>query len=70
MTNFIKNLFCRGKEHKAPENNDFSEFFINAKAKEKAKVIRKVLREANGEQRAMMDEYKKKISDHGKILAN
>lgn len=70
MTKFIKNLFGIGTEPKATEKNDFSEFFANAKSKEKAKMVRQVLREANEEQRAMMAEYKKSIPDNGKVLAN
>jgi len=40
--------------------NDFSEFFIHAKSKEKAKIIHQVLQEATEEQREVMREYKKK----------
>lgn len=70
MTKFIKHFLGIGKGHKTPEKNDFSEFFMSAKSKEKAKVVRQVLREANEEQRAMMAEYRKSVSDHGKVLAN
>ena len=70
MTKFIKDFFGIGKAHKVSEKNDFSEFFANAKSKEKAEVVRQVLREANEEQRAMMEEYKKTMPEHRKILAN
>ena len=60
MTTFIKNLFMR-KESKEQENNDFSDFFLNAKSGEKAKVIRQVLREANEEQRELVKKYNKGI---------
>ena len=61
MMNLIKYFFGE-KPHKTSENNDFSDFFANAKAKEKAGVIRQVLREANKEQKEMIDEYRKSVS--------
>ena len=66
MMNLIK--YCFGeKPRKISENNDFSDFFVNAKAKEKAGVIRQVLRESNKEQKEMVDEYRKSVSPKGYV---
>ncbi len=57
MITTIKKFFAL----KSPENkekNDFSEFFLHAKSKDKAKVIRRVLKEASDEQRALMKKYR------------
>lgn len=56
MITFIKNLFMR-RDSKGKESNDFSDFFVHAKSKEKAKVIRQVLREANEEQKELVKRY-------------
>jgi len=60
MINFLKRCFSTqsGKTGTKPENNDFSDFFAHAKSKDKAKIIRQVLREANSEQRAVIEKYK------------
>ena len=58
MIDFLRNLFA-GKRSSDSTGNDFSDFFIHAKSKEKAKVIREVLREANEEQREMVEKYGK-----------
>lgn len=63
MISLIKYLF--GPTLEAREKNDFSDFFVKASSKEKAKVIRQVLREANEEQRETLRKYKKE-----EILAN
>lgn len=55
MIKILKNLL--GGLTKDTEKNDFSEFFLNAKSNEKAKVIKKVLREATEEQRQLMRKY-------------
>lgn len=44
-----------------PEKNDFSEFFTDADSKKKAKIIHEVLREANAEQKKMVDVYRERI---------
>ncbi len=57
MIKTLMKLFTR----KSPENkekNDFSEFFLHAKSKDKAKVIRRVLKEASDEQRALIKKYR------------
>ncbi len=54
--NFLKKLFAK-KIIDNKEKNDFSEFFLHAKSKDKAKVIRRVLKEAIEEQRALMKKY-------------
>ncbi len=64
MRFLIKYLFGSSSESKE-QKNDFSDFFIKASSKEKAKVIRQVLREANEEQRETLRKYKKE-----EILAN
>jgi hypothetical protein len=61
MMRFIRNLFIhQGSETR--EKDDFSDFFLNAKSGEKAKVIRQVLREANKEQRELVEKYRQKFS--------
>lgn len=59
MITFIKNLFLR-KNLTEQNHNDFSDFVINAKSKDKAKIIRQVLREANEEQRDLVERYNKR----------
>ncbi len=56
MTKIIKNIFIffRGEKRKTP--NDFSDFF-DKPSRQKVKVIRRVLREANAEQRKIVREY-------------
>ena len=56
MITFLKNLLFF-KYPNAKDHNDFSDFFIKANSKEKAKVIRQVLREANEEQRELVKKY-------------
>lgn len=58
MITFIKNLFLRN-EAKNSSRNDFSDFFVTAKSRDKAKLIREVLREANKEQKELVRKYKK-----------
>ena len=57
MTSIIKSFFT-SSTNKDSRPNDFSDFF-NKSSGDKAKVIRKVLREANEEQRKVVGEYKK-----------
>ncbi len=56
MTKTIKDLFTffRGVEHTT--SSDFSDFF-SKKSQQKARVIRRVLHEANSEQRKLVNEY-------------
>jgi len=56
MMIFLKNLLFF-KHPNAKNHNDFSDFFISANSREKAKVIRQVLREANEEQRELVKKY-------------
>lgn len=60
MIALLKNLF-KAKEPKKREKNDFSTFFLDAKSKDKAKIIRQVLKEATEEQRAVIREYENKV---------
>lgn len=53
MTSFIKGFLGLGGGKAASRSNDFSEFFAKSSG-DKAKVIRQVLREANAEQRKVM----------------
>jgi single-stranded DNA-specific DHH superfamily exonuclease len=52
MRTFLKNLFFS-------ENfdSDFSDFFTRTNSEEKARVIRRALREANEEQRELVRKY-------------
>lgn len=54
--NILKSLFIK-KSPKKAEKNDFSEFFVNAKSKDKTKIMRHVLREATEQQRAVIKKY-------------
>ena len=56
MTNIIKAFFGLKdqKQKEVKTRNDFSEFFSKSSG-DKAKVIRQVLREANAEQRKLME---------------
>ena len=40
------------------KKDDFSEFFLHTKSKEKTKIIRQVMREATEEQRSVIQKYK------------
>ncbi|MFA6197596.1 MAG: hypothetical protein WC734_00370 [Patescibacteria group bacterium] len=55
MINTIKRLITR----KAPKKrtNDFSEFFHKASSAEKKKLISSVVREANQDQRDLVEKY-------------
>ncbi len=55
MTNFIKNLLGFSKPS-VPSNGGLSSF-LNGSSREKAKLIRKVLREANEDQRRLIRQY-------------
>jgi len=62
MMNFFKYFTFAAfkKAGKEPEQNDFSEFFTDADSKKKAKIIHEVLREANAEQKKMVDVYRER----------
>lgn len=49
------------KEVKEP-TNDFSAFFHNASSAEKKKLLTEVVREANKDQRALIERYDKTIT--------
>jgi len=57
LKNFMKSL--SGRE--TSKTSDFSDFFEKSSG-DKAKVIRQVLREANQEQRKVIDEYKEVVT--------
>lgn len=45
-----------------PRETDFSRFFIHASDEEKKRVLEDVLRKANADQRAILDEYDRKFA--------
>ena len=56
MIQFAKNIFdSRSKKRE----NDFSRFFRYASSSEKAKLLKKVAREANKDQNELVRRYKK-----------
>ncbi len=55
MIAIIRALFNKSPTPK----NDFSEFFYDAPAREKKKLLMEVVREANNDQRAIIDQYNK-----------
>jgi hypothetical protein len=57
MTPLIKSLFHPFGGNSSRKSSDFSDFFTKPSA-DKAKVIRQVLREANQEQRKVMETYR------------
>ncbi len=59
MIGLIKGFFSSAPNTKVGGSNDFSDFFSKP-AVDKAKVIRQVLREANAEQRKVVEAYRVK----------
>ncbi len=53
----LKKIFG-SKEEKKP-NTDFSDFFHNASSAEKKKMLESVVREANKDQRDLVEKYNK-----------
>lgn len=45
-----------------PRETDFSRFFIHASDEEKKRVLEEVLRQANADQRAILEEYDKRFA--------
>ncbi len=43
-------------------SNDFSAFFRNASARDKKKLLKDVVREANNDQRAVIEKYERMVS--------
>ena len=58
MIAFIKHLFVKEHASKA-EKSDFSAFFHDASSAEKLKVMKKVIRKANEDQRKVIEKYDK-----------
>lgn len=54
MTKILKNIIGSLSGHKARKSSDFSDFF-NKSSAERTKVMRQVLREANEEQRKVVE---------------
>jgi len=61
MTKLIKSIFTAFGRKPERKSSDFSDFFTKSSG-HKAKVIRQVLREANEEQRKVIQEYRKELS--------
>lgn len=61
MTKLLKGFFAVFAKKEEKKSSDFSDFFTKSSG-HKAKVIRQVLREANAEQRKVIQEYRKEIS--------
>ena len=57
MITFFKNLVLL-KKTKNDNRDDFSDFFVNTNLKNKEKIIRQVLRDANAEQRELVRKSK------------
>ena len=57
--NKLLNLI-RNKTNANPDN-DFSAFFLNAKTYEKRKLMEKVIRQANKEQKTIVDLYERNV---------
>lgn len=60
MIAFVSNIVSRFSKPKTSEKDDFGRFFHDAKSKEKAKLIKRVMREATAEQEKVLKEYRKK----------
>lgn len=54
ITAILKILLSRREKY-----NDISTFFLRASAKEQEKLLNKVAKEANKDQKALVDEYEK-----------
>lgn len=61
MKNFLKDFLGRFGHSNSKNTSDFSDFFTKPAAY-KAKVIREVLREANEEQRKIVEEYRQTVT--------
>ncbi|RJQ34121.1 hypothetical protein C4568_03210 [Candidatus Parcubacteria bacterium] len=57
MTQYILKLLGFSRGEAPTETDDFSEFFLHAKSKTKAKVMREIMREATEEQEALLRRY-------------
>lgn len=61
MTKLLKGFFAVFAKKGEKKSSDFSDFFTKSSG-HKAKVIRQVLREANEEQRKVMEEYRREVN--------
>ena len=59
MTNTIRKIL--GFYAPRKQETDFSAFFHNASAREKKKLLTQVMRQANADQRALVDSYRKTV---------
>jgi len=62
MMSFIPRLLGRRKKAENTEKS-FSEFFITASEKEKTELLRRVVKEANEDQKKMMHEAREIINN-------
>ncbi|OGY59422.1 MAG: hypothetical protein A3B23_03855 [Candidatus Colwellbacteria bacterium RIFCSPLOWO2_01_FULL_48_10] len=60
MTKLIKGFLAAFTKKGEKKSSDFSDFFTKSSG-DKAKVIRQVLREANAEQKKMIETYREKL---------
>jgi hypothetical protein len=58
MMTCIKHFFAKDQNSKA-EKSDFSAFFHDASSAEKMRVMKKVIRKANEDQRKVIEKYEK-----------
>jgi len=59
MTQYILKLLGFSRDSSGVKTDDFSDFFLKAKSKEKVKLMREVMREATEEQEALLERYRK-----------
>jgi hypothetical protein len=60
MTKYFRHFWTTMTGASQPKASDFSDFFTKSSG-DKAKVIRQVLREANEEQRRVVEKYQKSL---------
>jgi len=60
----IKDIFYKiFNSAAAKQESDFSSFFLNASSGEKKKLLKEVVREANSDQKKLVDNYRKIYSN-------
>lgn len=58
----MKLPFISKRADKGGKAVDFSDFFLHAPEKEKLQVLREAARQANEDQRRLIEEYEKKVA--------
>lgn len=59
MTELLRGFFSSSYSRRA-SHNDFSDFFTKKSSGDQVKIVRKALRDANREQKKVMEEFGKK----------